>query len=529
MSDGVRLSTDTYLPEGNGPWPVALIRTPYGKDKVYEISPERWTKDGWVLVVQDTRGRGASEGANLAFEADGWAANHDGSDTIKWIAAQPWFDGHIVTFGASALGIAQLLTVGTGVGPVAAQYIQIATPSLYSGIFRQGVFRKTLVEDWLRISEYDPTTLKQWTSHPSYDGFWALRDLTPHYNLADAPSVHEGGWFDIFTQATIDTFEGFNEHGGPHARGTQHLIMGPWTHSIQNDQAGQLTFPGASVCPCGAGHPLAWFDHIVKGTHKGMGTELPVTYYVMGDTTDKQAPGNFWRESDRWPRPDAVPMPLFLNADHTAGFSAPPATDASLAWDSDPSHPVPTVGGPELPGTSLAAGPMDQEKVEGRPDVLVFTSEPLPSPLEVTGRLTANLWVSSDAPDTDFIVRLCIVGADGKSYNLAEGAIRARYWQSLSEEHLLEHGKVYALKIDLWSTSIVFNRGNRIRVQIASTSAPGYEVNPNNGLPLKAAGESRIAHNVIHLSAGYPSQLVLPVAPFLPPASKAQELARPKT
>jgi putative CocE/NonD family hydrolase len=468
------------------------------------------------LVVQDTRGRGQSEGANLAFEGDGWAANHDGADTIRWIAAQPWCDGHLATFGQSALGIAQLLTDGTGAKPVSAQYICVATPSLFSGIYRQGVFRKTLVEEWLKICGYEPGSLKEWTSHRTYDDYWALRDLTARFPLADAPAVHEGGWFDIFTQGTIDSFMGLNENGGPHARGKQHLIMGPWTHEIQREHAGQLVFPGGAAIPCEAGRPLDWLDHEVKGFSKGPGSEPPVTYYVMGDTTDWQAPGNFWRKADRWPRPDAVPTPLYLYADHSAGFQPSTSKDGSLSWDSDPVKPVPTVGGPQLVGTSLAAGPRDQAEVERRADVLVFTSDPLPAATEVTGRLTADLWVTSDAPDTDFIVRLCIVGADGKSYNLAEGAIRARYRQSASEEHLLEPGKAYELKVDLWSTSMVFNKGNRIRVQIASTSFPGYDVNPNNGLALDVPSGPRVAHNVVHLNSAHPSRLTLPVAPFLP-------------
>jgi putative CocE/NonD family hydrolase len=175
---------------------------------------------------------------------------------------------------------------------------------------------------------------------------------------------------------------------------------------------------------------------------------------------------------------------------------------------------VPSVGGPELSATGLAAGPMDQAAVETRPDVLVFTTDPFPAPLEIDGRITARLWIGSDAPDTDIVVRMCLIGANGRSYNIAEGAIRARFWRSLREEHLLEKGKVYPVSVDLWSTSIIFNRGNRIRVDVASSSYPAYEVNPNNGLPLGVPGPSRVAHNRVFLSRAFPSELVLPVAPF---------------
>ncbi len=520
MSDGVRLSTNVYLPDGKGPWPVELERTPYGKANgdVKNLSASV-TADGWVLVIQDTRGRGASEGANVPFEADGWGVKHDGADTIRWIAGQPWCDGHVVTCGASALGIAQLMLAGTGVRPLSAQYIQVAGSSSYAGIYRQGVFRKAMIEGWIQRFKFDPSTLRVWTSHPGYDDYWMQRDLARRYPFADSPAVHEGGWFDIFTQGTLDSFEGYNEDGGPHARGRQRLIMGPWTHMIGSDHAGQLTFPNANAIPAAVGKPLAWFDYTVKGANGGIGNESPVTYYVMGDTTDPRAPGNFWRSAERWPRPEARPTPLFLHADHSAGFAPSSGDAATLPWTSDPDHPVPTIGGPQLPGSVVAPGPMDQAEVEARPDVLVFTSDPLPEPMEVTGRIAAKIWISSDAPDTDVIVRLCIVGANGKSYNLAEGAIRARYWRSLREEHLLEPGKIYPLEIDLWSTSVVFNRGNRIRVDVASTSAPGYEVNPDNGLPLRVPGASRLARNLIHLGPAYPSQIVLPVAPYLAPGA----------
>jgi len=511
MSDGIRLSTDIYLPEGKGPWPTVLVRESYVNVKTSPLRfAERWTRHRWAFLMQHTRGRGASEGRNFAFEGDGWADHRDGADTTAWIAKQPWSDGRIATAGESALGIAQLFLAGAGARPLDAQFIAIAEPSLYAAVHRQGVFRKALVEDWLRIYAYDPDNLRLWRAHPSYDHFWEQRDATKKFGAVDAPAVHLGGWFDVFTQGTIDAFEGYNEQGGPHARGHQRLILGPWTHHLAADKAGSLTFPHGRAVPTEALDPLAWFDFSVKGSNNGIGAEPPVTYYVMGDTTDKGAPGNFWRQTDRWPRADVAPTPLYLHADRSAAFAPPPAGEASLGWTSDPAHPVPTLGGPQLPRTSLAPGPMDQALVENRRDVLVFTTEPLAKPIEVTGRLTVRLWISSDAPDTDVIARLCIVGADGKSYNLAEGARRARYAESLRRERLLEPGKVRELVIDLWSTSIVFNRGNRIRVEVASTSYPGYDINPQNGLT------PRIAHNTLHLDPAHPAVVILPVAPYLP-------------
>jgi predicted acyl esterase len=515
MSDGVRLSTDVCLPDGTGPWPVVLVRTPYGKARSgrQRVSLP-WTRDGWVYVVQDTRGRGASDGADIAFEADGWLPLHDGEDTVKWIVAQPWCDGRVATVGGSALGIAQYGLAGTGLGSVVAQHIPFATGDMYSGVYRQGVFRKGLIEGWLKVFRYDPATLALWTSHSRYDDYWEQRNLSERYRLVDAAAVHEGGWFDIFTQGTLDAFAGYNESGGPRARGRQRLIMGPWTHGSTGNRAGELTFRDANLRPGLAASAQAWLDYAVKGADNGIGSDAPVLTYVMGDTTDPSAPGNAWRASDRWPRPDARPFSLFLHPDRKADFVPPRDAEDALSWTSDPAHPVPSVGGPELSATGLAAGPMDQAAVETRPDVLVFTTDPFPAPLEIDGRITARLWIGSDAPDTDIVVRMCMIGANGRSYNIAEGAIRARFWRSIREEHLLEKGKVYPVSVDLWSTSIIFNRGNRIRVDVASSSYPAYEVNPNNGLPLGVPGRSRVAHNRVFLSRAFPSELVLPVAPF---------------
>lgn len=515
MTDGVRLATDIYRPDGAGPWPVLLMRTVYSRNAPNVArDAEGRTKDGWVLVVQDTRGRFDSEGANHAFEADGWAAHHDGADTLAWIGRQPWSNGQVATGGASALGITQLLLAGSGVQPIATQHIVVATPSLYDAAYRQGVFRRATIEDWLKASAFGPEMLRLWTAHSRYDSYWERRNLDGRYEQIRTPALHYGGWFDIFAQGTLDSFRGYNEQGGRGAKGKQHLLMGPWTHGVGGAKAGELVFPGANKAPTKARHLGDWINHAVKGAANGIASEPSVIYYVMGDTSDPQAPGNFWRGTDRWPRPDAQPTPFFFHPDHSLSAQAP-AADGKLTYVHDPANPVPTVGGPWL---TIPAGPMNQAAIETRSDVLVFTSEPLPAPMEITGRISARLWISSDAPDTDFFVRLCIVGADGRSYNLAEGAVRARFWKSLREENLLQPGQVYPLTIDLWSTSVVFNTGNRLRVQVASSSAPGYEVNPNNGLPLKAPGEPRPARNTLHLGPEHPSQVILPVAPFRPDA-----------
>jgi putative CocE/NonD family hydrolase len=189
-------------------------------------------------------------------------------------------------------------------------------------------------------------------------------------------------------------------------------------------------------------------------------------------------------------------------------IAARPGGDHSLAYLFDPKDPVPTVGGYQL---TIPAGPKDQRAVEKRNDVLVFSSEPLRAPLEVTGRVRVKLYVSSDASDTDFLARLCDVYPDGRSFNICEGIVRARYRRSFDHETSMKPRKIYPIDIDLWSTSIIFNQGHSLRVHVTSSSAPAYDPNPNTGEPFRSSDRMRPARNTIHLSKAYPSHIVLPV------------------
>lgn len=507
MRDGVRLATDIYLPDGEGPFPVILLRSPYDRDLGEGIAQEA-VRRGYAIVIQNTRGRFGSEGDNLPFETDGWGRLRDGEDTVEWISKQPWCNGKIGGWGGSALGITQYLLAGTGTRRIAAQYIAVGAPSLYDGVvYWGGVFRKAMIEDWLSVNQFSPRALELWTSHPTYDDYWRERDLNKRYRSVNCPAVHIGGWYDIFAQATIDAFMGYQNRGGPGARGKQKLIMGPWTHGIFQGKAGELSFPNAEKPPTRAHDPWIWFDHYLKGEDNGVDREPAVTYYVMGDVTDPKAPGNEWRTANTWPPTKATPTPFYLHPDGSLS-TRKPGKKGALTYTYDPENPVPTVGGPRL---TLPAGPMDQLGIEGRPDLLIFTSEPLREPLEVTGRIWLMLWASSDALDTDFVAKLCDVYPDGRSINVCEGIIRARFRKGFSKELLLRPGRIYRFKVDMWSTSIVFNRGHRIRVHVCSSNSPAFDPNPNTGEPFRATENRRIAHNTIYMDEKHPSCIILPV------------------
>ncbi len=503
MRDGVRLATDVYLPVRDGSFPVILIRTPYNKDGLRNVGIEG-VKRGYAVVIQDTRGRFASEGANLPFETDA----RDGYDTVEWLIKQPWCNGKIGTLGGSALGITQLLLAGTGTNRISAQHITVGAPSMYfDGVYPGGEFRKSMVEDWLRITQFHPSALKIWRSHPTFDAYWRSGEINDKYVRVNCPAVHIGGWFDIFAQGTINAFLGYQTQGGPGARGKQKLLIGPWTHAVFQEKAGELTFPKAKNPPTRYSDAWLWFDHYLKGIDNGVDREPPVTYYVMGDVDDPSAPGNEWRTADTWPPTEATLTPLYLHPDKKLSWDKP-IKAGKVTYTYDPVNPVPTIGGYQL---TIPAGPKDQREIESRPDVLVFTTEPLEEPLEITGRVRVIIWASSDAPDTDFVARLCDVYPDGRSYNICEGILRACFREGFSRPKWLEKGKIYRFEIDLWSTSIVINKGHSLRLHITSSSFPGWEANPNTGKLVYESNKMQIAHNTIYMDAQHPSHALLPV------------------
>jgi predicted acyl esterase len=366
MRDGTQLGTDVYLPEGDGPWPAIFLRFPYNKALAAGIGPEA-AKRGYAFVAQDTRGRFSSEGENLPFDADGHAdGKWDGFDSAEWIAKQSWCNGRIGTWGASAGAITQYLLAGTGPSNVVSQHLTVGTASLFQeGIYRGGIFRKAMIEDWLKSTQFEPYALDRWTTNYPHTQYWKEREITSQFDRVNAAGVHIGGWFDIFTQATINAFLGYQNHGGPRARGRQKLIMGPWTHNVLQDKAGELTFPNAKSVPGDVHDPWKWFAATLKGEANEILDAPAVTYYVMGAVGEEGAPGNVWRTADRWPPVKADERTLYLRPDHSAAFAGG-SGNGLLKYVSDPGNPVPSVGGNEL---TLPAGPRNQAAIETRNDL----------------------------------------------------------------------------------------------------------------------------------------------------------------
>jgi predicted acyl esterase len=506
MRDGVRLATEVYLPgDGTGRYPVVVARTPYDKGRIGARLPARLAARGYALVVQDLRGRFQSEGHHaIIFANEGLGDHQDGRDTLEWIARQPWCDGKIGSWGGSALGIVQNMAAPVAPAELKAQHVSVAFSDYYSQCaYQGGAFRTQLLERWLRANNMVEKNLETFVAHPRYDDFWKRLNSETEAAKVRAPGVYYGGWYDIFLQGTINSFTAIHHHGGEGARGKCRLVIGAIGHGTIKE----LKYPANAARGPACADPLLWFDHVLLGKDNDVAREKPVHYYVMGDPTDAKAPGNYWRHADDWPPPSRL-TPFYFHPDGALVKGKPPEGNGRKTYTYDPKDPVPNVGGQEL---GVPLGPMDQRRVEDRPDVLLFSSQELKEPLEVTGRITAKLFVSSDCPDTDFTVKLCDVYPDGRSMLVTDGILRARYHRSFEKESFLEPGRVYELNVDLWSTSLVFNRGHRVRVAVSSSNSPRFEANPNTGKPFRADKETRVAKNTLHLSLQYPSRVVLPV------------------
>ncbi len=506
MQDGVRLATDVYLPDkGRPPYPVILVRSPYDKN-VNRGLAGMLCPLGYALVVQDMRGRFASEGHHaIIFGNDGLGSRHrDGHDTIQWVARQPWSSGTVATWGGSALGIVQNMTAPDAPEALKGQVVIVAFSDYYhQAAYQGGVWRKELLERWLKATKMEDVNLATFLEHSTYDDFWKRLSAEERADRVNAPGVFIGGWYDIFLQGTINSFATIQERGGPKARGKCFLVIAPVAHG---DLSEKVNYRDARKAPIDLIAPTKLLAHWLKGERDDVRRLKPVHYYVMGDTNDKDAPGNYWRSADAWPPPAEV-TPFYFHTDHTLG-KARPDGDGKLTYKYDPENPVPTRGGQNL---FIEKGPMDQRPVESRPDVLLFTTEPLTKPVEVTGRITARLYVSSDCPDTNFTVKLCDVYPEGKSMLVTDGIRRASLRKSFEKRELLEPGEVYELDVDLWSTSLIFNAGHRIRVAVSSSNAPRFEPNANTGDPHPLPGKSRVATNSVHLSVRHSSRILLPL------------------
>ena len=508
MRDGVKLATDVVLPKGqpDAKWPAVLVRTPYNRrGSIGKMAASILPVTGFAAVVQDLRGRFDSEGEDYPVHAGcGWGKVQDGYDTIEWIAKQPWCNGKVGTVGPSAMGATQNLTLPTQPPHLVCAFVMVAPSDMYNQATHWGgAPRQVLAINWTKAHGFDRRNLDLFRAHPCYDEFWDTWNMEKQAGRVNVPVVYYGGWYDMFCQGTINTFVAAQTRGGPGARGKCRLIMGPWEHDGLSEG---LTYP-ANAKPKFELWAIQWLARHLKGTDLSGGKPTkPVYYYVMGACGEQDAPGNVWRSADTWPVP-SKPVPYYLHKGGQLSTDKPTEARASVSYTYDPKDPVPTRGGSNL---TIKRGPMDQRPVEDRPDVVLFTTPVLTQPVEATGHITVKLWAASSCEDTDFTAKLSDVYPDGRSMLVLDGIVRARYRESFSRPKRMKPGEVYPFEIDLWSTSIIFNKGHRIRVAISSSNAPRFGPNPNTGDAVNEMADAVVATNTIYLDRDHPSHIILP-------------------
>jgi predicted acyl esterase len=509
MRDGVKLATNVYLPEGNGPWPVILTRTPYSKTG-YAQRAARYTAAGYAFVAQDCRGRFKSEGSYEPYQTD----MEDGYDTVEWIAKQSWSNGKVGISGRSAMGIAANLAAAADPPHLVCAYVVTASESLFDeSYFIGGVFREHFRGNFMRLQGV-ADQIPAMKARVLMDEQWKRTDFINHRHKVRIPMYQIGGWFDMFAKGTINTFAYLQNQGREGARGNQKLWMGPWGHSALD---GDLAFPGERGLEGGFADEMRWFDAWLKGAKNGIREEPPVTYYHMASARKGAlSPKNELRTASSWP-PASRPTNYYLTADGGLSLTPPGAAGSSTSYKHDPNNPVPTVGGANYNNNRqypITVGPVDQRPVKDRADYLRFQTALLTEDVTIQGQVLFKLWAATDAPDTDFMVKLVDVYPDGYEALILDSTIRARYRKGREARQvvMMKPNQPEQLQIDLWSTSLTFEKGHRIAVHISSSNYPRFEVNPNTG---EAPGQStlppRVANNRIFHDKAHATAIILPV------------------
>jgi uncharacterized protein len=564
--DGVLLASDIYLPAmGNMPTPeklpVLLHRTPYDKSEPAAVSiAETLAKHGYVVMVQDTRGRHRSQGVfekYCAFDA------YDGYDTIEWAARQPFCDGKVGMYGtsyaahtqadASKLAPPHLRALLLNMGGMANAWDHSVR---YDGAFEMG---RQLTWAWSQALDdaKDPVTksilskedvtawytslpirkgLSPLSVAPNYEHYYleeaTQSDYGAHWDTlgmqwekfyaqtADVPMMHVGGWYDIYLRGTIQNWRSLSAL----KKSPMRLVIGPWTHHGNTaSYAGDVDFGAqAAIKDFDTDFHLRWFDHYLKGLETPSSTQAPVRYFLMGtgdghrDSAGRLYHGGEWRDSEAWPPAAAQAKTFYLHADGSLNVQPPASIEpASTQFQFDPAHPVPTIGGgvskrlkdgaydqrerPDMPGSRPPYLPL-----RARSDVLVFQSEVLEHDMILAGPVEVTLYAASSAPDTDFTAKLIDEYPPSSDFptgfdmNLTDGIVRASYRDKSPHRRLLTPGKVYRIVIRPFDTANVVKKGHRIRLDISSSNFPRFDVNPNTGEPLGMNRLLRTAENTVY-------------------------------
>lgn len=546
MRDGVRLDTHVYLPAGRDRFPVLLTRSPYELQYAMTAGERAFfLARGYAIVMQNTRGRYASEGVFDPFRREA----QDGQDTLDWIVGQPWSNGKVGMFGASYGAFNQWVVAHAGHPSLRAIMPAFGMANAYEFVYAGGAFRLRQWTDWganlaapytfdrksfsARLEEinrvlpvveqdrhigFELPFVRDWLAHPEYDRYWQLAGIGGDYAAIDVPAYSIGGWYDMLLGNTLRDFVAMSSAEiDPDVRARQYLIVGPWSHIIRpwpwapdyDGRLGEIDFEPEAVLDMQSIR-LAFFDRHLKADDDVSTERSRVRIFVMGI--------NEWRNEQEWPLARAQYRKFYFDSGGDANTAAGngrlsvdlPAPGPPDRYVYDPGEPVPSTAD----GTSfspMVTYPHAHTTIERRQDVLVYTSEPLEHALEVTGPVEVVLYAASSAVNTDFTAKLLDVHPDGKAYNLCEGIIRASFRDGNKNVSTIVPGEVYEYHIDLTATSNVFLPGHRLRVHVSSSNFPQFDRNPNTALHSGLTAETRPAEQTVYHDPDRPSHIVLPV------------------
>jgi len=537
---------------------------------------EAFARAGYVVVFQDCRGRYASEGEFTKYLLEG----ADGFDTMAWIVRQPWCNGTIGTFGLSYAAHTQMAAACLDPPGLACMVLDSGgfSNAYRCGIRQGGAFelkqatwackqaresrraeadpliaRALQAEDiraWFHAMpwdrgrspvrwepDYEAYLLDQWR-RGSFDAYWRQVGLyaAGYYDtLPDIPVLLMSSWYDAYVHTTFDNYAGLRRN----PKRPVHVVMGPWTHGNRNqttfgdvDFGAAATFDG-NVAANWIGYRLAFFDRWLKG--RATFEEPRVRCFVMGGASGRRSAsggldhGGRWIAANDWPLPGARERSFYLEASGMLADTVP--AQADIAYDFDPANPVPTIGGALTSGEPIfEGGAFDQREdtrffgcahpglpLSARMDVLSFETGPLPRDVVVAGPVRIELWVSSDAPDTDFTAKLIDVhppSADfptGFAMNLTDGIFRCRYRTGWDAPTPLRTDEVVRIDIEAFATANRFKAGHRIRLDVSSSNFPKFDVNPNTGAPEGCGRTRRVARNRVHMGGATASRLIVDV------------------
>ncbi len=519
-ADGVRLDADVWRPAGVGPFPVLLMRQPYGRpiaSTVVYAHPAWYAAHGYIVAIQDVRGRGTSEGAFRLFEnemADGVAA-------VAWAAALPGSSGVVGMYGFSYQGMTQLFAAA-GRPPA----LRAIAPSMVAWDVRADfategdAFRLQAGFGWgcqlametvrrsgdaaahqaihaaSRAAPLNTATpchppiadalgehghYLSWLTEPAGSDYWARVSPASVGGGIDVPALHIGGWYDLLLAGTLSC------HAELARRANQALVIGPWVHIPWSRRVGARDFGPEAASDIDA-LQIRWFDHWLKGA--GTWSEPPVSLFELGGG---------WRPFDAWP---SFSQSWRLGSGGRAGMTE---TDGVLSIDEgasgmdvivyDPGRPTPSLGG----HAGYPAGPFDRGEIDARSDVLTFTTIPLPHDLHLAGDIGATLHATSDAPSFDLHAILSELPASGGAYELASGYRRV--------------GQGGAVDIDLRAICARVPAGSRLRLSVAAGAFPAFPVNSGTGRPPAEERliDQRIITVMLHHGAGSGTVLRLPI------------------